>query len=252
MGRQQTGVIVVFLWHLPIPGSLINAPNLFISESQQRRNTMRKRNPPASPPPYHNALGDLAQSTAQACSVRHLHDPAGSYTRARELICIHDNLLNERYTCSSKLQHAFFPISLRSILCEMLFYGPCLLILWAWLRFSTTALEKEVILFETRFPLPTLLLRDVNNFNEKCTREVLGAPPGKPQTCLRATDPLSAWKASPIFLLAYFFFFFTAFPFLYHCPLPSKLLKKMTSNAYSQLYAQTYLQTIHQYQTNCA
>lgn len=40
---------------------------------------MRKRNPPASPPPYPNVLVDLAQSTAQACSVRHLHDPAGSY-----------------------------------------------------------------------------------------------------------------------------------------------------------------------------
>lgn len=51
--------------------------------------------------------------------------------------------------------------------------------------------KKEVILFENPFSLLTLLLRDVNNFNEKCTREVLCASPGKPQTSLDATDPLS-------------------------------------------------------------
>lgn len=216
MGRQRMGVIVVFVK---------SAHSLFMNKCPQCIHkwiaTKEKHREKEKSSSLASALPQCASRPrtehSPACSVRHLRHPAGIYIRAHELICIHDNLLNECYTCSSKLQHAFFPISVRSILCEMLFYGPCLLILWAWLRFSNHCFE--VILFETPFPLPTLLLQDVNNFNEKCTSEVVGAPPGKPQTSLRTTDPLSGWKASPIFSLAYFFFFLQ--PFLFSITFPS-------------------------------
>lgn len=151
------------------------------------------------------------------------------------------------YTCSSKLQHIFFPISVWSFLCATLLYVPCLLILWARLPFSTTALKKEVILFENPFPLLTLLPQDVNNCKEKCTRDVL---------CVSTTDIFECYW--PSFMVKkqvrYFCFclkFFCSLSFTLSLSPPLKN-PKITLKAYSQLYAQTYLQTIHKYQANCA
>lgn len=61
------------------------------------------------------------------------------------------------YTCSSKLQHIFFPISVRTILCETLFWGPRLLILWAWLPFLNHCFEKISYFVWDSFPSPDLV-----------------------------------------------------------------------------------------------
>ena len=60
------------------------------------------------------------------------------------------------YTCSSKLQHIFFPISVWSILCGTLFYVLCLLILWAWLLFFNCCFEKSYLVWES-FSSPDLI-----------------------------------------------------------------------------------------------
>lgn len=146
-------------------------------------------------------------------------------------------LLWSYYTCPSKLQHIFFPISARSILCEILLYVPCLSILWAWLPFLNHCFEKRSYSVWDSFLCPDPVAPGCEQLQWEMHK--------RSTSCFtwKATDVFeNCWPSFRVKKQVHSFclptiFFFATFLFLYHFLLPSKILKNYTKGLFSALYS---------------